>query len=163
MSVFYEDSYCGLFCGACEILLAYKRTSEEGRCFEWADFPEPIKNHISPARIECRGCKSDLVFEGCKKCKMRECAKNKQVQFCFECPDFPCTLLKEMKVAVDSLKVSLPHVRFIINNMMDIKRLGKDEWLKSQNEYWKCRKCGKRMGWYDEACRSCGEKIPRRY
>ena len=38
---------------------------------------------------KCRGCRQEkcALF---KNCNVRECSENKQVDFCFQCPDFPC-------------------------------------------------------------------------
>ncbi len=163
MNDYYEDSYCGLFCGACEILNAHKRSLETGEEPVWDAFPEPIKNHIKPAKIECLGCKSDVVFEGCRKCQIRECARNYGVEFCSDCSNYPCGLVRNMKKGVDSLKKSLPHVRFIINNLEDITKEGKTAWLTAQNEYWKCENCSMRLTWYQEKCPECGLKVKLRY
>jgi len=40
--------------------------------------------------VECNGCRN----EKCKifsECKVRECHEKKSVDFCFQCPDFPCS------------------------------------------------------------------------
>jgi len=39
--------------------------------------------------IECNGCRKETckLF---KDCKVRECSKEKNVNFCFECNEFPC-------------------------------------------------------------------------
>lgn len=39
--------------------------------------------------VECKGCRK----ESCKlykNCRVRECSKEKQVDFCFQCSEFPC-------------------------------------------------------------------------
>lgn len=39
--------------------------------------------------VECKGCRK----ESCKlfkDCRVRECSKEKQVDFCFQCSEFPC-------------------------------------------------------------------------
>jgi hypothetical protein len=37
----------------------------------------------------CKGCRKEkcVLF---KNCNVRECSENKQVDFCFQCPEFPC-------------------------------------------------------------------------
>lgn len=39
--------------------------------------------------VECRGCRIEQckLFTGCK---VRECHKEKGVEFCYECSEFPC-------------------------------------------------------------------------
>lgn len=44
-------------------------------------------NHFS--EVNCKGCRK----ENCKlfkNCKVRDCAAGKNVDFCFECDEFPC-------------------------------------------------------------------------
>jgi len=38
---------------------------------------------------KCKGCRKEkcAIF---KNCKVKKCSENKAVDFCFECPDFPC-------------------------------------------------------------------------
>jgi hypothetical protein len=40
--------------------------------------------------VECRGCRKEKckIF---KDCKVRNCSEEKGVDFCFQCPDFPCS------------------------------------------------------------------------
>ena len=89
-----SDSYCGLYCGACEVQLAYKRGVKSEELPIWEDIPEIFKNNIPTGNtdeIKCFGCKTETVFGGCAKCRIRKCAKDKmKVEFCFECRKFPC-------------------------------------------------------------------------
>jgi len=41
------------------------------------------------ATVECLGCRKEkcMLYSGCK---VRECHKNKNVDFCFQCLEFPC-------------------------------------------------------------------------
>ena len=40
------------------------------------------------SKAYCRGCRADVcLFEGCQ---VRSCVKEKGVNFCFECEEFPC-------------------------------------------------------------------------
>jgi hypothetical protein len=42
------------------------------------------------ASVECAGCRNEKckIF---KDCKVRECHEKKEVDFCFQCSEFPCT------------------------------------------------------------------------
>ena len=47
----------------------------------------------------CAGClKSDQGKpEHCRKCKIKECIKDKRLTYCFECSDYPCKLIKNLE------------------------------------------------------------------
>ena len=38
---------------------------------------------------KCKGCRKEKCVI-LKNCKVRECSENKDIDFCFECSDFPC-------------------------------------------------------------------------
>lgn len=58
---------------------------------------EPVFNHYRHfnellmyfASVECGGCRKERC-KIYKDCKVRDCHEEKNVDFCFECPDFPC-------------------------------------------------------------------------
>ena len=77
------DSYCGLYCGACFIIQAYKQNRTD--CI-----PEPWLESIQGKELDCYGCKSGKLYENCRGCKIRICAESKNVEFCNECPEYPC-------------------------------------------------------------------------
>lgn len=53
---------------------------------KYPDFKEMLQ-HFSTAK--CGGCRNEKckLF---KACNVRACSEKKQVDFCFQCPDFPC-------------------------------------------------------------------------
>ena len=61
-------AYCGLYCGACAILLANERGAME----------ELLANEKAAAytaeQLTCRGCRADVVACFCVDCEMRLCA-----------------------------------------------------------------------------------------
>lgn len=48
---------------------------------------EKMLNYFSDA--ECGGCRKEKC-KFYKNCKVRACSEEKQVEFCFECSEFPC-------------------------------------------------------------------------
>ncbi len=78
---------CGLPCFECIFFLANK--SEEQRQQIVQELGLPYDQAI------CGGCRN--VEGDCKHnpmpCRLYPCAKEKGVQFCFECTDFPCDFL----------------------------------------------------------------------
>ena len=100
---------CGIYCGKCyaysdgviqhhssELLKALgnfepyaKRLVallEEPVFGKYPDFKEMLAHFANGG---CKGCRNDdcKLFKGCK---VKECARDKAVEFCFQCPEFPC-------------------------------------------------------------------------
>ena len=80
----------------------------------------------------CAGClKSDQGKpEHCRKCKIKDCVTERQITYCFECPEYPCK---------------------------QIKRL--DAFLKQQKEKYTCPECGGIISIHDAECSECQYKM----
>jgi len=63
------------------------------------------------------------------------CAKEKGVQYCFGCTDFPCSILN----AFASNGAS--HHKRTVENLKRIKELGIDAWIAEQEKNCKCEFC----------------------
>jgi len=161
MPEFRYDSYCGLYCGACDILSAYKNGIKTGKSPQWSDMPSELSNLPFNARkfeIKCYGCMTDTVFAGCSKCVIRKCAMNKTgIETCLDCTSYPCWRLKITALARKVLKLEekLPHLKTIKLNIEVIKNNGMHVWLEEQNRKWQCPHCGKRLSWYRASCIDC--------
>ena len=141
---FRYDSYCGLYCGACDTLIA----NREKRAHELA------KNRgRSLEDVTCNGCKTNIISVYCRKCELRKCAKDKEVEFCSECPEYPCQKLMDFRHDKYS------HHSVVIKNLDFIKNHGLDNWLREQKARWSCPGCGFNISWYDEKCGNCGSKV----
>jgi hypothetical protein len=101
---------CGLHCGKCfafsdgeirksSILLKKALGNFDVYARRFVDLmDEPVfKNYPDFKKlltyfstIECKGCRKETcrLF---KDCKVRDCHKEKGVDFCFQCSDFPCS------------------------------------------------------------------------
>lgn len=138
------DSYCGIYCGACDTLAA----NENGKLWKLArDW------NRSPEDLRCHGCKSDVRSIYCANCAMRACAVEKDVEFCFECGEYPCEKLASFRAD------ECPHHTVVIENLETIRNVGVDMWLEAQAERWKCPSCGTRFTWYDKRCKQCDAEL----
>ncbi len=140
------DGYCGLWCGACEIVKAERNGTQDGIAGIFG---------VEPSEIHCRGCRSEDVFAGCSRCPMRACASTREVEFCSDCPDFPCGEYRRIASSDDSLP---PHFRTTIRNLGEIREKGASEWRRLQAGRWACPSCGRPFSWYAEEC-SCGQDL----
>ena len=59
---------------------------EEPKFKKYSDFHELLSYFSS---VDCNGCREEKckLF---KECNVRGCSEEKKVNFCFQCPDFPC-------------------------------------------------------------------------
>jgi hypothetical protein len=156
MSTLRLDAYCGLYCGACEVINA-RTDHDKARVIEM--FEAGVPNwHASPDDLHCSGCKTDDVFINCGKCPIRPCAKDKGVEFCVECGEFPCQIYGFLMSAADNIPC-LKHLRAIVMNQEFIREKGVEPWLKSQKAKWECPDCGAPFAWYTKQCARCGRNL----
>ena len=131
---FRGDSYCGLYCGACEVLNLYRAEVESGKPAAWEDLPQPLKNVIPPDyKVACTGCKTGLLSPGCQACVIRICASGKGVEACVVCGVYPCKLVNERKVYItEHLYEVLPHVKAKFSQAKRIMEVGYAAWREEQ-------------------------------
>ena len=141
---FRYDTYCGLYCGACKVITSLK----EDRLPELAE-----KARMKLEDLECYGCKSSNNAIFCEPCKIMKCARQKGVEFCYECDDFPCSIL------LDFRNDEHPHHSVILKNLKDLSETSLEEWLQLQEARWRCPSCKTRFAWYDSVCEKCGGKL----
>lgn len=134
---------CGLLCKSCGIYIATmdNNTVLLNRMAEHFKVPEE--------QVKCNGCRSNILSAHCKKCYFRECSKNKEVEFCSECNDYPCSELKDFQV-------KMPHRIELFQSLDRIKEVGWEKWYDETVARHTCTKCNKLNGWYDYTCSSCG-------
>lgn len=138
------DTYCGLYCGACEVYLANQDGTIEEKAKEWG---------MDPGDLQCHGCKSDVVSVYCRRCKIKSCAEAKHVGYCFECDAFPCSSLIEFSNDEHS------HHSIALHNLGVMRKSGVEAWVAEQKTRWSCPQCGERFSWYDERCGQCGSAL----
>jgi hypothetical protein len=160
------DSYCGIYCGACDIRLA----GDTGQKTRLAAFwNEPTIRAFLKAQglaspdasaltLRCGGCKSDDRFVNCKGCKLRACARGRNLDHCSACADYPCPLYRGWQRA----STVLPHVELAPGSLHAVELAGLDRWLSEQDERWRCPDCAARIGWYSETCPGCGRDVTDR-
>lgn len=135
---FVPDGYCGLYCAACPQYMGTKN------------------NQIDVTdENACKGCKSDTVAKGWYiKCNLKACAKTKNVEFCYECSEYPCENLKTFKQDPD-----YPYHSEVFDYMNTIKTSGKEAWLQDMESRWKCTQCGSSFNWWTTKCEQCGNAV----
>ena len=141
---------------------------------------------VAPCGMNCGVCASylalrhDLKSRGlrlpyCEGCRPRdkECAflrkrcnllLQNQVMFCYECESFPCERLRS---------IDEKYRKFFRMSMLDnlefIRKHGVADFLKAQEEKWRCPECGGTICCHNGLCFNCnldklqGKKKPYRW
>lgn len=98
----------------------------------------------------CPGCRiSDKICAFVKK----RCKKTlkKEVNYCFECKDFPCEILEKL-----DKNYRKKYNMSTIENLSFIKQYGIEKFLKSQEEKYRCNECGAVVCVHTDGCYECG-------
>jgi len=128
---------CGMNCGICKAYLVYSRgiPKKKGKV------------------IHCPGClprrKNCFIKRGCKMLKKNE------IEFCFECKDMPCENLDRL-----DRRYRKRYDMSMVENLKEIRDKGINEFLKTQEEKYKCPKCGDVISVHDRKCYVCGCSKP---
>ncbi|TXT57798.1 MAG: hypothetical protein BAJATHORv1_10505 [Candidatus Thorarchaeota archaeon] len=89
-------AYCGLDCKECPAYRAKRsedkylqeKTAKEWSTAEWT---------VEPEEVSCDGCKSDGdLFKHCAVCRVKSCAKTRNVTTCAHCEDYKCDKLETL-------------------------------------------------------------------
>lgn len=98
----------------------------------------------------CAGCRPRD-----KKCSFlkKKCPTllNGQVEYCYECEDFPCEKLKSIDQNYKKL-----YRTSLIENLEFIRDNGVDKLLLKEQEKWKCPECGGVICCHNGLCFDCG-------
>lgn len=104
----------------------------------------------------CDGClNSDQGKpKHCRKCKIKDCIKTKKLNFCFECLEYPCKLIKNLKKSYNKR-----YQTSLMENSEYVKQNGLKEFMKFQKEKYTCIKCGGIISIHDRECSECQKGI----
>jgi len=137
-------SACGLYCGACGIYLATQENELE-KLLQYA----LVLNQSVPETY-CNGCGADKKSAHCSKiCSFIKCTRQKNIEFCGECIDFPCEKL------IDFQSKS-PHRIEIIKSQKRLMEIGWEQWLIEHRAKFTCVNCNTINSAYHVSCRKCG-------
>lgn len=111
--------------------------------------------HLKEKR-PCNGCLgSDLNKpRRCIDCKIKKCVHSRKINYCFECTDYPCKIIKNLeKSYIARYNVSL------IENCKTVKSLGVDRFQEQEKLKWGCTDCGGVISQHDGFCSECKKRI----
>jgi hypothetical protein len=130
-----------------------------------------LPEFIAPCGMNCEICvaffgytlKGEKRKHRCSTCRSREsqcafikreCDKlaTKQVDYCFECTDFPCANLRTL-----DKRYRNKYGMSMIENLSYIQANGIEQFLKSEEKRWKCPNCGGVICVHNKTCYDCGQ------
>ena len=106
-------AYCGLACHECKAFQATKNDDDKMRVKVakwWSKRHEII---FERQDINCDGCKSETgrLFKYCRTCEIRQCGKEKDLENCGTCQEYPCVKLNPIFKVIPPLKERLDALR----------------------------------------------------
>lgn len=104
----------------------------------------------------CGGClESDIGKpEHCRRCKIKDCVKEKGLTYCFECKEYPCKFIQNLEKSYNKR-----YQTSLMENSAFVKKYGLDQFMVQQKIKCTCSKCGGIISMHDRECSECQEKI----
>lgn len=126
---------CGMYCGLCSAYLAYlHQVPRQHGKFTY-----------------CMGCRPR--DKQCSWLKKRcELVQKHTVQYCFECPSYPCTMLER---AAESYRTK--YGLDFVENLALIRDRGEDVLLGALEERYACERCGDLRSIHSGKCFACDD------
>jgi predicted RNA-binding Zn-ribbon protein involved in translation (DUF1610 family) len=136
---------CGLYCGVCAILIADRDDN--------AKFKERLAGvyGVSPDDLHCKGCLSDDVFPYCRMCPIKTCTREKGIDGCHQCDDFPCEHVENFPMPVGR--------KVIARAIPQWREWGTEKWVEEEEKRYHCPHCGEPLFRGAKRCRSCQEPV----
>lgn len=140
---------CGVYCGVCPQMVAYKNNNERLKEKLAANYG------VKPEDISCDGCTSDNPFLLCASCNIKSCVQAKGIESCAECEEFPCETIEDFPVP--------PFIKKVKWDVNYRREYGKDAWITQSIELNTCPSCKTLNHWVARRCISCKEELQERY
>jgi hypothetical protein len=152
-------SPCGLYCGVCAIRMAHidknEKLKEKLVNLYKGGTPGkgtlPNSGQLTTGDIRCEGCNSDDLFMHCKQCFIRDCAKDKKIEGCHQCEDFPCAYIQNFSMAVGK--------KVIMRCVPYRREHGTQKWVEDEEARYFCPDCGNKVFRGAMRCNKCKIKL----
>ncbi len=138
---------CGLYCGVCGILIAHRDNNQK--------FKEKLATvyGLSADMIQCDGCLSENVFAYCRMCPIKTCCKEREIEGCHECDDFPCEHIDNFPMPVGK--------KVILRAVPQWREWGTAKWVEEEEKRYHCPRCDAPLFRGARRCRACKEPVDR--
>lgn len=104
----------------------------------------------------CDGClKSDKRKpEHCRRCKIKDCIREKGFSFCYECSDYPCRQIKYLEKSYNTR-----YNASLMENSAFVKAYGLTAFMRQQKDRYACPVCNGIISIHDAECSECQRKV----
>lgn len=104
----------------------------------------------------CAGCLpgDEGKPEHCRKCRIKDCIREKSLTHCVACSQFPCKLIKNLEKSYNKR-----YQASLLKNSKFVRQYGLELFMQRQKEVYTCPKCGGIISIHDRACSECQEKM----
>jgi len=105
--------YCGIICSDCPVLIATQKNDDAERKRVAEIFTKQYGKEYKPENINCEGCIGDStrIFSYCNICEIRKCGREKNVENCAYCPEYPCEKLSHLFSSYSKAKETLDEIK----------------------------------------------------
>jgi hypothetical protein len=140
---------CGLYCRVCSIYIAHRDKNEKFKKALMKVYKPFIKGMED---LKCMGCLSDKeVFPVCKSCPIKDCTRQKGIQGCHECEEFPCKFIENFPIKVGK--------KVIMRTIPTWRELGTERFVQQEEERYHCPECGNKLFRGAKRCNNCGIQV----
>lgn len=140
---------CGLYCGVCAIYIAHKNNNDKFKKALLPVYNGFVKNIDD---LACTGCLSDgVVFPFCQKCPIKDCTREKEIDGCHQCDEWPCKFIENFPIEVGK--------KVIHRTIPAWRKLGDEEFAKQEEERYKCPECGNSLFRGVKRCNNCKSSV----
>ena len=104
----------------------------------------------------CAGCLNSNTGkpEHCRKCNIKDFIYSKGLSYCFECPEYPCTPIRNLEKSYNKR-----YQASLMENSEFVRNCGLEMFMERQKEKYTCLKCGGIISIHDRECSECQEKM----
>ncbi len=141
---------CGLYCGVCAIHIAHKNDDLK---FKQALLPGfKAWGAETTDDLVCDGCMSNgALFSFCQNCSIKACLKEKEIEGCYKCDEFPCKIYEDWP-SPDGKKIMLRAIP-------SWRKLGAEKWVESEEKRCQCPECGIQLFRGATTCNECNASM----
>jgi hypothetical protein len=136
---------CGLYCGVCGIYVATRDNNEK-----FKEKLAPVYG-AKPEDLVCDGCLSQRVWAYCQACPIKSCCRDKKIEGCHQCNEFPCRFIDDFPVPVGK--------KVILRSIPRWRELSTEQWMQEEEKRYTCPKCGAAAFRGARRCRNCKEQF----